>query len=371
MASLGDNKAIATAVFLVTACAIACVAAGPSEGSEGGSVRQIVASPPGGKAVPRDVMERVYEQVKTPYKYGVILAGENGVMVDCPSVFRHGNRWHMMYIQFDGTGYETLLAESEDLLHWRPSGKILPFRDGAWDARQAAGFVALQDHVWGGSYRLGTHDGKYWLSYVGGALEGYETDPLSIGLAWTDDPAKPAEWNRLDEPVLSPAQPDVRPFERITLYKSNILHDQAQTLGYPFVMFYNGKQPQRECIGMAVSKDLRHWLRFGADPVIDNGNGISGDPQIVRMGDLWVMHYFGAFWKPKAFDTFACSYDLAHWTKWDGPHLIEPSEPWDETYAHKPWVIQHEGTVYHFYCAVGNRGRVIALATSKPLHQRD
>ena len=76
---------------------------------------------------------------------------------------------------------------------------------------------------------------------------------------------------------------------------------------------------------------------------------------------------FGAFWKPGAFDTFACSYDLVHWTKWDGLDLISPSEPWDHRYAHKPWVLKHNGIVYHSYCAVGDQGRVIALATSKPL----
>nr|HPI75017.1 glycosylase [bacterium] len=89
--------------------------------------------------------------------------------------------------------------------------------------------------------------------------------------------------------------------------------------------------------------------------------------QVVRIDDLWVMFYFGAFWQPNAFDTFACSYDLVHWTDWNGPHLIEPSEPWDATYAHKPWLVTHEGIVYHFYCAVGDQGRVIALATSKKL----
>ena len=78
------------------------------------------------------------------------------------------------------------------------------------------------------------------------------------------------------------------------------------------------------------------------------------------------MFYFGAFWKPGAFDTFACSYDLVRWTKWEGPHLIQPSEKWDHL-AHKPWVVVHEDVVYHFYCAVGTEGRVIALATSKDL----
>ncbi len=63
----------------------------------------------------------------------------------------------------------------------------------------------------------------------------------------------------------------------------------------------------------------------------------------------------------------ARSADLLHWTKWTGPDLIQSSVPWDKTYAHKPWVIKHDGVVYHFYCAVGDQGRVIALATSKDL----
>jgi predicted GH43/DUF377 family glycosyl hydrolase len=217
-------------------------------------------------------------------------------------------------------------------------------------------------------YKLQKYNGKYWLSYIGGALKGYETDPLAIGIAWTTKPTKPIEWNRLNEPVLSRDQPDVRDFEKLTQYKSHIIYDKNKILGYPFVMFYNGKPNKGyERIGMAVSKDMTHWLRYGKTPVIDNGKGISGDPQITRIGNVWVMFYFGAFWRPKAFDTFACSYDLVHWTKWTGPDLVSPSETWDQQYAHKPWVIKHKGTVYHFYCAVGDKGRMIALATSKDL----
>jgi predicted GH43/DUF377 family glycosyl hydrolase len=172
--------------------------------------------------------------------------------------------------------------------------------------------------------------------------------------------------------VLSRDQPDVREFEQKTLYKSQIIWDRARTLGHPFVMYYNGKVKNGyEKIGMAVSDDMIRWRRFGREPVISNGDeqqrGISGDPQIVRLGDLWVMFYFGAFWKPGAFDTFACSTDLVHWTKWTGEDLIKSSEPWDKQYAHKPWMLKHDGVVYHFYCAVGDQGRVIALATSKQL----
>ena len=78
----------------------------------------------------------------------------------------------------------------------------------------------------------------------------------------------------------------------------------------------------------------------------------------------------GSSWSEKA--TRECPADpklliVEHWTKWDGEPLIKSSEPWDKKYAHKPWIIKHDGVVYHFYCAVGDQGRVIALATSEDL----
>ncbi|HVU32584.1 MAG TPA: hypothetical protein VHE61_04070 [Opitutaceae bacterium] len=328
-------------------------------------------------------MQRVYDEVKTPYKYGVVLRPGAHELVDCPSIFRYEGKWFMVYVANRAkVGYQTFLATSPDLLHWTPLGVILPFAQSGWDAWQADGGISLVDPTWGGSAAPERHDGKYWISYIGGALHGYEPDPLSIGLAWTTTPDRAEPWHRLaDNPILSTKQPDVRPFEAVTLYKSTIIHDQSRTLGAPFVMFYNGKRwlpspagkpaPSHESIGMAVSQDLVHWRRYGQEPVVDNAPGkpaISGDPQIVRMGDLWVMFYFGFRWRPHAFDTFAVSRDLVHWTRWDGPNLIEPSEPWDKTFAHKPWVLKYDGVVYHFYCAVGDQGRCIAVATSKDLH---
>jgi predicted GH43/DUF377 family glycosyl hydrolase len=323
--------------------------------------------------VSEPAMRAIYEQVKTPFKYGVVIRGEGGRFVDCPAVFRHQGQWFMIYIAYDGKGYETRLAQSTNLLAWNAVGAILTRHQTTWDAEQAAGGPALVDYRWEGTWEISPHQGKYWLSYLGGKLPGYETPPLSVGLAWTTNLAAAREWRRLPEnPVLRPDQAEARPFEKDTLFKSHIFRDPAQTLGAPFVMFYNARQQGAavERIGIAVSSDLKTWHRHGTGPVLENGEGgrgITGDPQIVRIGDLWVMFYFGAFWRPGAFDTFACSRDLVHWTKWTGADLIKPSEPWDQQYAHKPWVVRHEGVVYHYYCAVGNQGRVIALATSKSL----
>jgi predicted GH43/DUF377 family glycosyl hydrolase len=338
------------------------------------TVRSVIPAKTGGKPVAPDVMRHIHEQVKTPHKGGIILRGEENQRVDGPAVFRHNGRWYMRYVGITGKiGYETFLATSDDLIHWNRLGKVLSFQESGWDKWNASAGMALQDPTWGGSYRLDTHNGKYWFGYMGGALQGYETDPLSIGMAWSDDPSVPKEWNRrADNPVLSTKDQDVREFESVTLYKSHIIHDPAASLGFSYVMFYNGKNKAGcERIGMAVSNDMVRWRRYGAEPVIANGKTttwhISGNPQLARIGDVWVMFYFGAFWKPRAFDTFACSYDLVSWTKWEGQDLIQPSEPWDNEFAHKPWVIMHEGVVYHYYCAVGNEGRVIALATSVPI----
>jgi hypothetical protein len=59
---------------------------------------------------------------------------------------------------------------------------------------------------------------------------------------------------------------------------------------------------------------------------------------------------------------------LVHWTDWTGPPLIEPSEPYDEVFAHKSFVINYKGIIYHYYCAVdkkGNRGIAVATSTDK------
>ncbi|MGA0559528.1 glycosylase [Larkinella sp. VNQ87] len=331
------------------------------------------------RTVSPEKMRAVFDEIKTPYKYGIVLPQpDSGRMVDSPTIFRKGKSWYMTYIVFDGKGYETWLAKSDDLLHWTTQGRILSFSEKDWDATQKAGYVALVDTEWGGSYEVGKFRNRYWLSYLGGSEKGYEAGRLGIGMASTDDLTRPKEAGRLSQPVLSAVDADARWYDNKTIYKSLVIRDKAKKTGYPFVMYYNakGEQPDAngsgfESIAMAVSHDLTHWKRLGQEPLITRKTGICGDAQIARIGDVYVLFYFGAFWKPGfqrgAFERFACSYDLVHWTDWTGQDLIAPSEPYDKTYAHKPWVIKWKGVVYHFYNAVGNKGRVIAVATSKDL----
>ncbi len=352
--------------------------------------------------ISKDIMQAIYNEVRTPYKYGLVVTPtDNYHKIDCPTVFREGDKWLMTYVVYngkdglDGRGYETWLAESDDLLHWTTKGRILSYRSAGWDMNQRGGFPALIDWTWDGSYGISKYKKNYWMTYIGGHGTGYEAvrEPLNIGLAWTkDDITLPHEWQSLEKPLLSINDKDAQWWEKLTQYKSTIYDDPNNTLGKRFVMFYNagGINPANELkaerIGIALSNDLKKWTRYDGNPVFANevGGIITGDAQIVRLdsrvfsgfpagrieGPLYVMFYFKAYdpsRKYNAFNTFAVSRDLIHWQTWDGPDLIIPSKSYDEMFAHKSYVVKHNDVVYHFYCAVNNaQQRGIAVATSVP-----
>jgi predicted GH43/DUF377 family glycosyl hydrolase len=327
------------------------------------------------------VMNEIYNEIKTPYKYGLVMVPtDNSYKMDCPSVFRKDGKWFMTYLIYDGRGYETWLAESNDLLHWKYLGKVMSFSkdESHWDVNQKAGYISLQDLTWGGSYKWNKYDGKYWMSYFGGNTTGYEAGVLSIGMAYTKQaPTKAHEFERLEKPVLTPKDTNVSFWDNSTMYKNSVIEDKERITGSKFIMYYNARgdslNPAKgaERIGMAVSNDMKTWKRYGKKPLLNHHRGITGDAFIQRINDTWVMFYFGAFWtgwNQGAFNRFAVSNDLVNWKEWKGDNLIESSEPYDNMFAHKSFVVKHDGVVYHFYCAVNKaEQRGIAVATSKDL----
>lgn len=320
-------------------------------------------------------LQEIYEAVKTPYKYGAVIKCD-GVLNDSPVVFRDGDKWYMSYIEIDAackTGYRTFLAESDDLIHFRRVTEILTEKCD-WDKSQCGGYAQMIDNTFGGDNRIRKIDGKYVFAFIGGCLNGYETDPLSLGLCTAAVLTDDTTYRKQPKPILSGSDADAREGETLTIYKPAMFEDPEMTLGHRYVCCYNAKGPNhRESIYLAVSDDGICWKRYGDHAVIDIRDSadsvrINGDPQIVRMMDVYVMFYFVHEPGVNTYNTFAVSEDLLHWTKWRGKPLVEREYPWEDVYAHKQWILKHDDVVYHYYCAVNSKKeRFIALATSKQI----
>ena len=351
--------------------------------------------------ISKKVMQQIYEEVKTPYKYGMVVAPQDNYhKIDCPMVYQEKGKWYMTYVVYngkegtDGRGYETWLAQSDDLLHWKTLGRLLSYADKGWDMNQRAGYPALIDWTWNGSYQMAQFKGRHWMSYFGGVGTGYEAvrAPLNMGMASTKGSITEAsEWQTSAKPILSVEDKDVQWWEKLTHYKSTVYWDRSKSLGKPFVMFYNagGINPannlKAERIGIALSSNMTSWKRLplrskkypNGNPVFyhESPGIITGDAQIVKFPHYYVMFYFSAFnpsRKYNAYNTFAVSRDLVHWQDWDGADLVYPTKPYDDMFAHKSYVLKHKGVVYHFYCAVNQAGqRGIAVATNVPMGRSD
>jgi predicted GH43/DUF377 family glycosyl hydrolase len=316
-------------------------------------------------------------KLETPRKLGHPVLGPTGnagdfdaLAIDCPNVFRHDDRWHMMYIGFDGSGYRTGLAVSDNLLDWERVGVILDWGEaGDCDAYGAAGTWLLRDPDLCGPQTLRQFEGRYWMFYGSYDQPGYEAGYGALCAATSEDLL---HWEKVSPRPLLSAH-DGEDWEKGTLYKSCVvLGDDGL-----FYHFYNAKNenagPWTEETGFATSRDLLHWTRCPGNPVLRLGpdgawdSKFCSDPWICRFEGLWVMFYFG-FDSGHAQDGVAFSEDLLHWTKWPEP-ILRVGEPGslDSRHAHKPGVIWHEGVLYHFYCAVRDTDdyRCITVATSE------
>lgn len=322
----------------------------------------------------RKVLEDIYNQLKVPYKYGAVLKID-GRKVDSPVVFKKDAKYYMTFVSIDNdckTGYKTHVAESENLVEWHVLGDILT-QKGVWDSAQTAGYAEFQDIAFGGSNELLKVDGKYFFGYLGGNLSGYETDPLSTGLAIADDFLDFESYEKLPNPVLSGSDKDARRGETLTIFKPCMFIDDRKILGHRFVNVYNARgEERRESIFLAVSDDGLSWKRYGDKAILsvfdyEENIRILGDPQIVKIDEYYVMLYFVWDRNVGAYNTFAVSKDLTSWTVWGGEPLVKSEYSWENVFAHKQWVIKENGVVYHYYCAVNDKERFIAVATSKAI----
>ncbi|MGO4276501.1 hypothetical protein AB4Z22_42880, partial [Paenibacillus sp. TAF58] len=169
------------------------------------------------------------------------------------------------YVGFDGTGYQTALATSKDLLNWDHLSVILRRDTGSgWDSKNIAGTWILKENQIEAPPVLKKWNNKYWLLYHAYPEFGYEEGSAKIGIAWSED-EQLLEWHRYPDPILTPEEG--ADWEKGGLYKECLIEHEST-----FYLFYNAKNTSKgkwiEQTGVAFSTDLMHWQRYGQNPLL-------------------------------------------------------------------------------------------------------
>lgn len=294
-------------------------------------------------------------------------------MTDCPTVYQLPGdpRWYMSFIGFDGQGYQSFVAQSDDLVQWHPMGLAFGYGpEGQFDhGGRTLGAYLYQSYAIGSPRVLKRRDGKFWSLYGAYPRQGgYELRPGYEGVASSDDGI---HWQRAKETyTLSVHDADCGPWEKDCIYQPWLVEHDGK-----FYDFYNAARGSMEQTGIAFSSDLFTWKRYAGNPVVRNTPGgydaeFCSDPKVFRDGDHWVNFYFGVG-RGGAHIMVAFSRDLLHWTAHPEPLYKAGGHPGglDRQYAHKISLVHNPAndTFYLYYNAVGDHGRGIGLITSKPL----
>jgi hypothetical protein len=295
---------------------------------------------------------------------------------DVPTVYQIPDRpgiWFMSFIGFNGSGYNSFVAESTNLLQWTHPRLAMGFgEEGAFDfGGCVVGAYLYASYDIRAPRLLKRRDGAFWTLYGCYARQGgYELDPGYEGVASSADGLR---WKRAqDRYILSVHEPDVGNWEKDCIYQPWLVEHEDR-----YYNFYNAKHMPDwiEQMGLATSPDLLNWARHANNPIVRVRPGgydeqFCSDGKVFRDGDHWVMFYFGVG-RGSAHIMAAFSRDLRNWTAHPEPLYPAGGHPagLDKQHAHKISLIYHPAndTFYLFYCAVGSQGRCIGLITSKPL----
>ncbi len=297
---------------------------------------------------------------------------------DAPTVYQipGDSKWYLSFIGFDRAGYQSFVAESQDLLHWSNYRLAMPYGpEGEFDhGGRVIGAFLYDSYEVKAPRTLRRLNGAYWTLYGAYPRQGgYELRPGYEGVATSQDGLR---WERAKpQPILSIFDSDCGTWEKDCIYQPWLLEHKGR-----YFNFYNAANGGTEQTGLAFSIDLTNWMRYPANPVVRNRKGgfdeaFCSDPKVFHDGDHWVMFYFGVG-QGGAHIMFAASRDLVHWSSHPEPLYKAGGNPsgLDKQYAHKIALVYNprNNAFYMYYTAVpGTKemtgGRGIGLITSQAL----
>ncbi|MDR2439366.1 MAG: hypothetical protein LBE12_08365 [Planctomycetaceae bacterium] len=293
-----------------------------------------------------------------------------------PSVYQlegKPNIWYMAFIGYNNNGYNSFVVESHDLVHWNNPKLAIEFRKQGESDHGSCVIGAFLYNNWDikSPRTLKKKDDQYWTLYGCYPNQGgYKLRSGYEGVAVSNDGMT---WTRTSDPqILSTNQNDRKTWEKDGIYQPWLLEHEGT-----YYNFYNAANGNIEQIGLALSNDLIHWVRYPSNPILKNRpNGydaqICSDGKVFRDGDHWTMFYIGVG-KDGASIMIAFSRDLLKWTAAPEPlyKFNEHQTNLNKESVHKISLVYNpkNKTFYMFYSTTGNKGRTIGLLTSKKISE--
>ncbi len=251
------------------------------------------------------------------------------------------------------------LATSPDGITWTKVGQILAKSGSGADSHGVSGPVIIRD----------PDDGTWYMFYIGLTASGYEGGTKTMCYATASAPD--GTWTRHGA-IISPSGSGWR--------KDAIWHaSQPVKVAGTWYLFFNATGDvaavTAERIGYATASSLAGpWTVDDVNSPVLSPGGMGawdvtnvGDPSVYQQADgSWIMGYYGS--SPSGASdgiAFTSSADFPlNWTKFSGNPVLAAgaSGTFDDTYAHKPFILSEPARLLHYYTADDGTARSIGLA---------
>jgi hypothetical protein len=190
---------------------------------------------------------------------------------DVPTVYQlpGDERWYMSFIGYDGRGYQSFVAESDELIHWKKFRLAMGYGPkGEFDhGGVVLGAYLYESYDLKARRTLKRHRGKYWSLYGAYPRQGgYELRPGYEGIAASNDGLA---WARAKKQyILSVHEKDRGEWEKDCIYQPWLVEHRGK-----YYNFYNAANGRVEQMGLATSTDLLTWKRHAGNPILRNREG--------------------------------------------------------------------------------------------------
>jgi hypothetical protein len=240
-------------------------------------------------------------------------------------------------------------ATSSDGINWEKQGQFF----------RGSGIAGAPDEAGCTGPVMVIEDGVYHLFYIALDEPGYEggtkTLCLATGTSIYDFINNTATRHGV---VVSPSG--------TSWHSSAIWHPNFVKYDGLWYLFMNATGSDgKERTGYAVSESLTGNWEFNEQHLLDyidestRMNIVAGDPSIIKIDNWFIMMYFTTYdngsgvmlardeWAYTTSDKFPLGW------RYGGIGVL-PDAEYDNVFAHKPWLMQFNNRIYHYYTSVGN-----------------